>query len=113
MDNPAKGFSFERGTANQNSVNVFLFHENVDILRLNRATIQYSYLAGNVFLVEFAEEIPNKNMGLLGLTLAGRLAGADCPNRFIGYDRLPGADRLRRAVQSKGVSDCERSCRQS
>jgi len=54
----------------------------------NRSTIQYSYPSGNIFLVQICKQRPDKAMCLLSLGFGCRLACADGPYRFIGYDYL-------------------------
>ena len=46
-----KGLGIQRRTANQSSVHILLTHQGVNIVRNDRATIQYSYLASNIFFV--------------------------------------------------------------
>jgi hypothetical protein len=65
-------------------------HQDIDVLRFNRATIQYSYTRGNVFLKQIANNASEKSVNLLGLSFGGGFPGTDGPYRLIGNNELQG-----------------------
>jgi len=93
-NNALKHFRLERSPAYQSSVDIILLHKDVYILRFNRATIQYSYLGGNIFLIYVCQQISDKAVCFLGLVLCGSFPGADCPDRLIGHNKPGAVSRL-------------------
>ena len=93
-NNALKRFRLERSSTDQSAIDIWSGHQNIDILRFNRATIQYSYLTGNVFLKHPFQKSSDKSMYFLGLLFGGCFAGANGPDRLIGNDQLTAVMQL-------------------
>lgn len=87
VDDVNKG-GLQRGTANEETVNVLLLGELVAVLLAHTATVDDSGVVRSGLADLLGEVLADGGVNLLGLLSAGDLAGADGPDGLVGNDDL-------------------------
>ena len=78
----------ERGSADKHTVDVRLEDDALCILGLYAAAVQYDELIGRLCAIAFRREAAYELADLFRVGVAGRLAGTDGPDGFVGDDHL-------------------------
>src|SRR6267142_6464545 len=86
INNPGKAFGFEACAPDQRAINVRLRHQTCDIIRLDRAAVNYSQVPSGLIRVPIHENAPDKRVHFLRLLRRRRTSGTDGPNRLVGDD---------------------------
>lgn len=97
----------QTGTANQETINIWLLAKLLAVLLADTATIQDAGLVGNGLAHVLGQPLADGGVDLLGLLSGGDLAGADGPDRLVGDDDLAPVGDLGLQSSELGGDDAE------